>query len=138
MKSFVYALRGIARAVSTERNLRIHFSAAFYVTVAGILFEIERWEWAAIALACGLVIGAELLNTAVEKLCDAIKPERSPVIGAIKDMTAGAVLICAAAAVCVAVAVFCGIAPPEDVLSRPAFWIGAILLPGWGWFIFHK
>ena len=46
----------------------------------------------------GLVLGMELVNSAIERLADKISTERDPVIGKIKDLSAGAVLISAIAA----------------------------------------
>lgn len=137
MKNFGYAFRGIWRVLITERHMRIHFAAVYYVIAAGKLLDVnERWSWALIALACGLVISAEALNSALERLCDAVEPNRSPVIGAIKDIAAGAVLVCTIASVGVAAAVFWGRSWPDDWLSRPAFWAGVAGVPFWGWFVF--
>ena len=142
MKSFVNAFRGIGYALLTERNIRIHFAAVFYAVITGIILEIELHEWGLIALVCGLVIGAELLNTALERLCDGPEPEHSPVIKCVKDLAAGAVFICALAAVGVAALIL--LEPihfylvcygPELLPEEPAFWVGVIALPLWVLFI---
>ncbi|MDR0325298.1 MAG: diacylglycerol kinase [Oscillospiraceae bacterium] len=143
MKSFQYAFRGIWHAVKMERNMRAHLAAVYYIIIVGILFEFYEWDWALTALACGLVIGAELINTALERLCDGLKPGHSPVIKAVKDLAAGAVLVCAVAAVCVAAAVLWGQRDllvfwwesPWDLMESPLFWAGVIALPFWVWFI---
>ena len=98
MKSFRHAWDGIVYAVKTERNMRIHLAAAFYAFLLGRIFGFGRSELALAALACGLVIGAELINTALERLCDGLEPGHSPVVKLVKDLAAGAVLVCAAAA----------------------------------------
>ena len=41
----------------------------------------------------GVVLTAELFNTAAERMCDALHPDRSPAIGTVKDLAAGAVLV---------------------------------------------
>jgi diacylglycerol kinase len=143
MKSFRCAFAGIWHAVKTERNFRIHIAAVFYVVLGGLLLFFSIYEWAWIALACGLVFGAELVNTALERLCDDLKPGHSPVIKTVKDLAAGAVLVCALAAAGMAVALFW---EPvylylqwwelSDLTTRPEFWIGVIALPGWIWFVF--
>ncbi|MDR1668693.1 MAG: diacylglycerol kinase [Oscillospiraceae bacterium] len=137
MKSFFYALCGVWRSVRGERHMRIHLAAVYYVVAAAIFFNVrERWAWAALALACGLVIGAEAVNSALERLCDVAEPNRSPAVGAVKDIAAGAVLVCAVAAAGVAAAVFWGQSWPPDWLSRPAFWAGIAGAPLWVWFVF--
>ena len=44
-------------------------------------------------VATALVLVAELLNTAIEELCDYVQPERAPQIGTTKDIAA-AVSVC--------------------------------------------
>ena len=50
-RAFRFALRGIIKTFLSERNMRIHTAAAFYVVIAGMVCGIERWEWCAV-LAC--------------------------------------------------------------------------------------
>lgn len=106
LRSFRYAFRSIGRAIKTERNMRIHLTAVCYVTALGFLAKLDAPRWAAILLCFGAVIAAELLNTALENLCDAVHPDKHPKIGFAKDGAAGAVLVLATAAVGVAVATF--------------------------------
>lgn len=103
---FADALRGIARSVRTERHLRIHLTALCYVIAAGWLAEVTPVQWAVLILCCGGVIAAELLNTALEALCDTLHPAPHPGIGAAKDAAAGAVLVLALASLGVAAVVF--------------------------------
>ena len=49
--------------------------------------------WAIIILIIGIVLAAELINTALESLIDRLHPEMHPMIGRAKDCAAGAVLI---------------------------------------------
>lgn len=46
-------------------------------------------------LCIGMVIAAELFNSAIEKLVDIVSPEWNPLAGKVKDIAAGAVLVCA-------------------------------------------
>ena len=129
-RSFRYAGRGILRSVREERNLRIHLCAVCYVSAAGWLAELSGTQWAALALCFGAVIRAELINTAVENLCDALHPGAHPKVGAAKDAAAGSVLVLALAAVGVAAALFGpwlkagGLG--EAFRLRP--WLGPVLL----------
>ncbi|MEI3261477.1 MAG: diacylglycerol kinase [Flavonifractor plautii] len=45
---------------------------------------------------CGRSCGT--FNTAIERLVDLVSPERHPIAGQVKDIAAGAVLVCAVAA----------------------------------------
>lgn len=106
IKSFTNAFKGIAAAFITEGHMRFHFVAAFFVLLFAYICEVSPAEWAVLILTIGLVFTAELINTAIEKACDLYSTEHNPLIGKIKDIAAGAVLISAIASVGVAVFVF--------------------------------
>jgi diacylglycerol kinase (ATP) len=106
LQSFGYAIRGILVAVKNERNLQIHIVISLAVVIAGFVFSISSAEWIACILCMGLVIGAELINTAIEELVNAVSPERSPVFGQIKDIAAGAVFFCAFISVVTGIIIF--------------------------------
>lgn len=98
-KSFLNALRGIGHMIMHERNFRIEM-IALAVNIFLILFlNVRPADAAVILLTCGAVLAAELMNTAVEKLCDFIHPEFHNKIGLIKDIAAGAVMLLAVTAV---------------------------------------
>ncbi|HMO62383.1 MAG TPA: diacylglycerol kinase family protein [Ferruginibacter sp.] len=100
-KSFGYALRGIRYGFATQANLRIHLLATVLVTGAGFGLAISAAEWLVVVLCCTAVISLELLNTALEKLCDSFTTALHPGVKIIKDAAAGAVLVAAAgSAVC--------------------------------------
>ncbi len=101
-RSFRYAGAGLGNAVKTQRNLRFHLCAAVFAHWLGLLAGLEKGEMALISLCCGLVIGLELVNTAIEAVCDRVSLEEDPLIGAAKDAAAGAVLAAAVFAVLVA------------------------------------
>lgn len=106
MKCICYAVRGIAAAAVTEMNMRIHLAIAFYVVVSGLIVQLSAAEWMTVLICIALVLSAECINTAIENVCDALHPEKSVLIGKAKDMSAGAVLLCAAAAAVVGGLVF--------------------------------
>ena len=88
----------------SEPNFRIHILSSVLVVVAGFFFGISTFEWLLVLLCTGFVIGMEMLNTAIEKLCDVVHREYHPGIRQTKDIAAGAVLASAIiAAICGAV-----------------------------------
>lgn len=93
-----YALNGIIEAFKTQWNMKIHGVAALLVLGAGIFFEISLPEWMILILCIGIVMIAEVANTAIEYFVDFVSPELHPVAGKIKDLSAGAVLIAAVTA----------------------------------------
>jgi diacylglycerol kinase (ATP) len=93
IQSFKCAFNGIKSLFATELNARIHLALAIAVITAGIVFCISATEWAIVAICIGLVLAMEAVNTALEQLCNFVEPEKHSVIGKIKDMAAGAVLL---------------------------------------------
>jgi len=93
-----FALHGLRLALRRERSFRTHLAAA--TAVLGLLLATRPaplW-WAILGLAVGLVLVAELLNSALETLLDHLHPRPHPAIGAAKDLAAGAVLVASAVA----------------------------------------
>lgn len=98
LKSFTYAAKGLRALLETEHNARIHLVASILVIACGLLLRISAGHWRWLVLAIALVWFAEMVNTAIEELCDRLCPDFDPAIGRIKDLAAGAVLIAAIAA----------------------------------------
>ena len=102
--SFVYAFNGIFRTIANERNLRIHITCVIYM-VSILLFTdwfvLTRTDWAILTLCCGSVIGAEIVNTAIENAVNLASEEYTQYGKISKDAAAGAVLISAITAVIV-------------------------------------
>ncbi len=86
--------------------MRFHLVAAVYVIVFSFFFDLSVTEFAVVALIIGAVISAELINTALERLCDRVTTEFDTNIKYIKDVCAAAVLVLAAAAIAVAFLIF--------------------------------
>ncbi|MDQ6883862.1 MAG: diacylglycerol kinase family protein [Candidatus Dormibacteraeota bacterium] len=93
--SFRHAGRGLAWAISSQANMRVHLLAAAVVLIAALLFHFTALEFVGLVLCFAVVIGAELFNTALEVLIDYAWPERHPMIGRAKDVAAAAVLMAA-------------------------------------------
>lgn len=106
VQSFVDAGRGVRTVLRTEWNFRIHFAIFILIIASGFFFGISAGEWLAIVLSAGLVFMAEVFNTALEYLADAVHPEVDRGIGMAKDAAAGGVLIAAVAAALVGAIVF--------------------------------
>jgi diacylglycerol kinase len=108
VSSFKYAFTGIRLGLE-EHNMRVHVVATLCVIVLGVLFSITKYEWMAVLLSIGLVISTELMNTALEEVCDAVATahkESYSKLGKPKDIGAGAVLVAAIVAATVGVLVF--------------------------------
>ena len=95
LKSFRYAIGGIAIILKTQHSAWLHALATAGVCAAGLTFGITAAQWCWIVLAIMGVWTAEALNTAFELLCDVASPEYHPLVKKAKDASAGAVLISA-------------------------------------------
>jgi len=106
IKSFGYAIRGIRYVFGTEANMKIHIAISILVIICGIVFAISLTEWIFCLLCIGMVVAAEMLNTAIENVVDLASPDQHPLAGKAKDIAAGAVLICAIISVVIGLLIF--------------------------------
>lgn len=101
LASYPYAFRGIWLAFRYENNMVYHVAAAIAVVLLNYLLEVSKTDWIITLILIGLAWTSEIFNTAIEKLADRVNPEHDPLIGQVKDLSAGAVLVmCLIAAVC--------------------------------------
>jgi diacylglycerol kinase len=106
LRSFVYAVQGIWSGIRDQRNLKFQLAVAVVVVIAGFYLSITAMEWCLILICIALVIGLELVNTALENLVDLVTLERNPLAGKIKDIAASAVLIASVISLIIGLIVF--------------------------------
>ena len=99
MRSFGFALEGLATLLRTQPNFVVHVAAACVALGLGIALRLGPLELALIILTIALVLVVESINTALETLCDLVSPRVHPLIKQAKNISA-------AAAVTVAVLLF--------------------------------
>lgn len=104
--SFKNAFAGIWTAVTTQTNIRIHFIIASLVLIAAVYLEVSLDHVLDLIVAISIVMLAEMINTAIEFLCDAVTLEHNENIKMAKDVSAGAVLISAIFAALIGFIVF--------------------------------
>ena len=104
--SFKYAGNGIFSAFKSELNMQVHFCLMLLVILCGIIFEISLLEWQICIVLFGVVIGAEIFNTAIETVVDLVMPNINEKAKLAKDLAAGAVLIIAISAAVVGLTIF--------------------------------
>lgn len=90
--AFRYAFNGCVNFFSSERNGRIQLIVAVCVIICSFIARLSTMEWCIILLCIGLVISLEMINSAIEKVCDFIQPDYHHLIKTIKDIAAAAVL----------------------------------------------
>ncbi len=104
--SFRAALSGAAVTLKTQPNAWIELIAAVVVIAAGWWLQIDRIEWAIIALTLGLILALESVNTAIEATVDLVSPEHHPLAKVAKDAAAGALIFAVLGSLGVAAAIF--------------------------------
>ncbi|MGK5027426.1 diacylglycerol kinase [Janthinobacterium sp. RB2R34] len=92
-KRMVFALHGIRAALSLESSFRLQCLAALIVLAVLVYSRPAFIWWALLLMNCGMVLAAELFNTALEHLVDHLHPALHPSIKIAKDCAAGAVLV---------------------------------------------
>jgi len=99
-----HAWRGLRHGLLAEATLRLQALALAAVVAVLLWLRPGAVWWALALLASSAVLAAELLNTAIEQLADALHPAESSAIRIVKDCAAAAVLIAVFGALAVAVA----------------------------------
>ena len=89
IRSLKFAFKGTWILLSSEDSIKAQVCVAIIVTLLGFYFNISNIEWMLQFLAIGMVLVAESLNTAIEKIADFMHPDFHIKIGRIKDIAAG-------------------------------------------------
>lgn len=99
-------MKKIKRFFDREQNLLIHIIATILVTILGIIFKLELYEWVLIYFVVGLVISSELLNSTIELAVDIYTNKFNSLAMVAKDTAAAAVVISAFTALLVGMYIF--------------------------------
>ena len=75
IKKFKPALNGLVLAAQ-DRSVAIQLGFAVLAGLAGMGLGFVFWEWALVITLAALVITAEILNTAIERLATSFSPNR--------------------------------------------------------------
>ncbi len=106
LKSLRFAFRGMLILIRSEHSVMVQLGMGILVSIIGFLVGLSATEWILQTLCIGLILAAEGMNTAVEKLCDFVNPEPDPKIGRVKDIAAGGVGFAAVMAIIVGLIIY--------------------------------
>jgi diacylglycerol kinase len=95
LKSFVFAFHGLKDCLLHEKNFQVQLVIALMVAAAGFFLSLSSIEWMIILICFAMVLSLEIINSAIEKLCDLVCPTFNLTIKKVKDMSASAVLFSA-------------------------------------------
>ena len=101
-KSVWNAISGIIWMLKNERNFQLEMLGLLFNLFLIVFLKLSVLDASLILMVSFLVLGLEILNTAIEKICDVVQPEFDERIKIIKDKSAGAVLLSAIGAIAVA------------------------------------
>ncbi len=105
-RKFGDALRGLKRGIRGQSSFAVHFFFAALVVTGAIVLRCSLVQWGLLLLCIGLVLTAELFNSAVEHLVGGLDEEARGRTWPCLDIAAGAVLLACLAAACVGAMVF--------------------------------
>ena len=91
-KTFSTAFKGIIYFFKTERNGKVQAVVAACTLLAAMYLQLSVTEWMLVLFCIAGVISLEMINAALEHLCNHVHKEYHPSIKIIKDVAAGAVL----------------------------------------------
>jgi diacylglycerol kinase len=87
------AFRGLKLGVRGHSSFFVHFFFAAMVVAAAVVFHCEPLEWGLLLGCIGLVLTAELFNSAIETLFHGLDPQTKRRTFPCLDIAAGAVLV---------------------------------------------
>ena len=97
LKRFLFSLKnsinGLKYAYFNEQSMFIHLLATILSVLLGILLKISFIEWIIIISLLVVIAIVELVNTAIEAVCDAVSLEYNELIKISKDTASSAVFI---------------------------------------------
>lgn len=93
IRSFSFSIAGLKYAYKYEQSMLIHVIATICVLTANIIFGVQPFEWLVTLLSIGMVLAAELVNTAIEAVVDMVTLEFHPLAKIAKDCGSAATFV---------------------------------------------
>lgn len=95
---FGEAFRGLKLGIRGHSSFFVHFFFTALVLAAALVFGCHVLEWCILLGCIGMVLTAELFNSAVESIFHGLDEHTKPRVRACLDISAGAVLMASIAA----------------------------------------
>lgn len=106
LNSFYRAGVGIKRMWQDEPNWKFEIVVALIVIGLMIYFQVSLQHAAILILTITVVLILEMINTALERLADIVKPRIVDYVATMKNISAAAVLVASIGAVVVGILIF--------------------------------
>lgn len=85
-RSCFNSINGVRLSYKDEQSLWIHLIMSVIVIICGFVFRINRYEWVLSIILMGMILCAELLNTAIEACVDLTTDRIHPLAKRAKDV----------------------------------------------------
>lgn len=106
IKSFKYALKGLYLVIRDEQNFRVHIIFSLLALFSSWFFQISKIELIIVILLIALVMLMEVINSAIERVTDILKPRINNFVMEIKDIMAAAVMLASIVSIIVGLIIF--------------------------------
>lgn len=110
VKSFGYSIDGLKYAYKNEQSMLIHIIVTIIVliinTILSIMGKIGQEVWWISLVVIGMVLAAELINTAIEAVVDMVTTEYNPLAKIAKDCGSAATFVLAMMAAAIGIAIY--------------------------------
>jgi len=100
------AFRGLKLGIRGHSSFSVHFFFAALVIAAAVVFQCDFLDWCVLVGCVGMVLTAELINSAIETLFHGLDERTKTRVSASLDIAAGAVLLASITAVVIGCIVF--------------------------------
>jgi diacylglycerol kinase (ATP) len=89
--AFRYTFGGIREGLRSEAAIKQEVAVAIIALPASFLIATNVWIWVALIGSLLLLLAIEFLNTAIERLCNHIQPDKHEAIKVTKDLASAGV-----------------------------------------------
>lgn len=100
------AISGLGFYAKDGKSIIIYIACLIIEVVSGFVFNIDGKEWILIICILGVILSIELINTAIESVCDLITREYNPLVKMAKDCACAATFVVSMVAVFLNIIIF--------------------------------
>ena len=101
-----YSINGIVSYAKEGKSIIMYVACSIIEIIMGFLYHVNGLEWILIICILGFILSIELVNTAIEKVCDAVTTEYNPLIKIAKDCGSAATFVIFIVAIMLNVIIF--------------------------------
>lgn len=106
LKAIKNAFNGMQYFFLYERNGKIQLITSVVAIALAVGLQLSHTDYIIVLLCIGFVISIEMLNTAIENLCNMVQEEIHPTIKIIKDVAAASVAWASLISIVIAAIIF--------------------------------